>query len=122
MKTIIEWVLVNGGIPVIVFVIGWLSATYLKKWLDKDETGKRKEGAQKLANLADSITDELVKKYPNIPAFLIINSIVDKIIQESGLKPENAQRLIDGALLRAGLTVPEKKTMPLKKINLDTTE
>lgn len=81
-------------------ILGWVLKKYLVPWLG---TGTRLALAQKLAIIADDITDWLVTKFPDATWDDLLDRAVDKLVEILGIEREVAERVTTAAFKRKGL-------------------
>jgi len=74
-----------GGIPLLMFVIGWLVGKYVKPWIHNTDHPGRLEWAKELALIADRVTDALVLKFPEAHWDDLVDKAVDTIIAKMGI-------------------------------------
>lgn len=114
MDKILEMMLTTVGIPVFIFILGWVAARYIKPWVNKsDERFKR---AQEIAMIANRITEALVIQFPNATWDDWLDAAVKKIIEETGLNENIAKREAIHQLLKTQGNEGVKKML---KKNLD---
>ena len=92
MDFIWEKLIVFGGIPIILLIIGYLSGRFLKPWIHKCPA--RLARAQEIALIADRITDEMVLLFPNAKWDNWVNDAIDKLIDATDLKKNPSGRNI----------------------------
>lgn len=100
---ILEFLLNNagslaGGIgTVFMAVIIWFAKKYLVPFL---EVERRHQYAGYIATIADEITDDLVRKYPDEPWAKYFDEAVDRIIDICKIDADIARRAVSAALSR----------------------
>lgn len=95
----IEKLLIMGGIPIVIFILGWLAGRYLRPWLHENE--QRLANAQEIAFIADRITDEMTLMFPNVSWDNWIDKAVDKLIVSCGLEDADvAKREIASQIIK----------------------
>jgi hypothetical protein len=89
--------LLGGFGAVSLTLIMWFAKKYLVPYLKVE---KRRRFAEYIAVIADDITDELIRKYPDKDWIKKIDEAVDKLIEICGIDTEVARRAISAALAR----------------------
>jgi hypothetical protein len=89
--------LLGGFGAVFMTLIIWFSKKYLVPYLKVE---KRRRFAEFIAVIADDVTDELVRKYPDQDWIKKIDEAVDKLIEICGINTEVARRAVTAALAR----------------------
>jgi hypothetical protein len=91
-----EWLSLKSGVFALLGVIvAWLGKTYLAPLL---EVEKHRRYAQWIAQLADEITDDLVRRYPANRFLEFVDQAVDKLMEVCNIEREVARRAINSAL------------------------
>ncbi len=75
----------------------WLTNKYLVPFLEVEH---RRVYARYIASIADEVTDDLVRRYPNREWLKFIDEAVDKVIEICGIDTEVASRAVSAALSR----------------------
>lgn len=83
LNTILEKLIVLGGIPLVMLIIGYLAGRHLKPWIH--ENADRLARAQEIALVADRVTDEMTIMFPGQKWDNWIDEAVDRIIEACGL-------------------------------------
>jgi len=120
METIMIKLLQFGGIPILMFIVGWLVGKYVKPWIHNADHPSRLAWAKELALLADRVTDELVVLNPGATWDDLINDAIDRVIEKLGItdmasmkaravSDEVAYCLRSKGIITAGFS-PKKKT------------
>jgi hypothetical protein len=87
-----------GGIgAVFMALVAWFARKYLLPFL---EIGRRRQYANYIAIIADEVTDDLVRRYPNESWVKYFDEAVDKIISICGIDIEVARRAASAAMSR----------------------
>jgi len=87
-----------GGVgAMFMVVLTYLARTYLVPFLELEH---RRRYATYIATIADEVTDDLVRRYPDKAWLKYIDEAVDKIIDVCGIDREIAERAASAALLR----------------------
>ncbi|MEW6015704.1 MAG: hypothetical protein AB1690_10310 [Candidatus Zixiibacteriota bacterium] len=90
-----------GGLGTIFMaLVVWFARKYLAPYLQVES---RRRYAEYIAAIADEVTDDLVRKYPNNEWVKRIDEAVDKIIEICGIDSEVARRATSAALARKGM-------------------
>ena len=89
--------LAGGMGTVFLALVAWVAKKYLVPFLVVE---KRMRYARYIASIADEITDDLVRKYPDKEWVVYFDEAVDKIISVCGIDTEGAARAISAALTR----------------------
>jgi hypothetical protein len=89
--------LAGGTGAVLMVVVTWLARKYLVPLLELE---KRRRYARYIAIIADEVTDDLVRKYPDEAWLQYIDEAVDKIISVCHIDIEVARRATSAALAR----------------------
>ncbi|PKK83428.1 MAG: hypothetical protein CVT49_08390 [candidate division Zixibacteria bacterium HGW-Zixibacteria-1] len=89
---------IAGGIgAVFMALVVWLTRKYLVPFLVVE---KRRRYARYISCIADEITDDLVRKYPDKEWVVYFDEAVDKVIEVCGIDTEVAGRAVSAALSR----------------------
>lgn len=91
MSLLVEKLLIFGGIPLLIFLIGYLSGKYIKPWLHSSQ--ERLERFEEIAIIADRITDEMILVFPSQNWTVWIDKAVDKLIESCNLKGVKGQEI-----------------------------
>lgn len=92
MNDIIMTLIIKAGIPLALFVIGYLAGRYIRPWLEKKPS--RLARAEEIGLIADRVTDELRLIAPNAHWSKWIDEAVDRLIEACGLPDaDDARRL-----------------------------
>ncbi|MEW5923767.1 MAG: hypothetical protein AB1746_07255 [Candidatus Zixiibacteriota bacterium] len=87
-----------GGLgAVFLALITWLARKYLVPFLAVE---KRRRYAGYISCIADEITDDLVRRYPDKEWIVYFDEAVDKVIEICNIDTEVAQRAVSAALSR----------------------
>jgi hypothetical protein len=87
-----------GGVgAVFMALLAWLVKKYLIPFLDIE---RHRRYAGYIATIADEITDDLVRKYPDKRWLQFIDEAVDRVIEICDIQPEIARRAVSAALAR----------------------
>ena len=103
LGSILEFVFNNliniaGGIgAVFMTLLIWFAKKYLAPFL---EVEKRRRYAKFIATIADEVTDDLVRRYPNDSWAKFFDQAVDKIIEICHIDSEVARRAASAAMSR----------------------
>jgi hypothetical protein len=103
LSSVLEFIANNiislaGGLGTIFMaLIVWFAKHYLVPYLKVE---KRRRYAEYIAVIADEVTDDLVRKYPDNNWLKKLDEAVDKIIDICGVDSEIAQRAVSAALSR----------------------
>lgn len=89
--------LVGGMGAIFMALVAWFTKKYLLPFL---EVGRRRQYARYIATIADEVTDDLVRRYPNEQWAKYFDEAVDKIISICGIDTEVAQRAVSAAMSR----------------------
>ena len=111
MEDFLVQLLIKGGIPLLLLIIGWVAGRYFKPWIYAKP--KRLEAAQEFALIADRITDEMILLFPEAKWDNWIDQAVDKLISSCGLTDADdhkalAHREIASQIVKKGLAGPLK--------------
>lgn len=89
---------IAGGVgTVFLALVAWLTRKYLVPFLTVE---KRRRYAGYISCIADEITDDLVRRYPDKEWIVYFDEAVDKIIEICNIETEVAQRAVSAALSR----------------------
>lgn len=89
---------IAGGVgAVFMALIAWLARKYLVPFLTVE---KRRRYAGYISCIADEITDDLVRRYPDKEWLVYFDEAVDKVIEICNIETEVAQRAVSAALSR----------------------
>lgn len=92
MNDIIMTLIIKAGIPLALFVIGYLAGRYIRPWLQ--EKPARLERAGEIGLIADRVTDEMRLLAPNAHWSEWIDEAVDRLLEACGLPDaDDARRL-----------------------------
>jgi hypothetical protein len=87
-----------GGVSTIFMaLVVWFAKTYLAPYLKVES---RRRYAEYIAVMADEITDDLVRRYPDNAWMKRLDEAVDKLIEVCGIDSEVAARAVSAALSR----------------------
>jgi hypothetical protein len=100
INSLIEKLLLTGGVPLLTLVAGWLAGRYVKPWVH--DSNDRLAKAQEIAIVADRITDELVLAMPTARWDDILDKLVDRLIEALELNRDVAMREGIHALTKRG--------------------
>ncbi|MEP0827747.1 MAG: hypothetical protein HRF51_04430 [bacterium] len=90
-----------GGLgTVFIALVVWFARKYLAPYLQVES---RRRYAEYIAAIADEVTDDLVRKYPENEWVKRIDEAVDKIIEICGIDSEVARRATSAALARKAM-------------------
>lgn len=88
-------------VTLILFAMGWATKKWLIPFLS---TEARKKVAEYILIIADEVTDWLVAKYPEKDIWKYLDKAVDKVIEVCGISREVAERAVEAAMARKGIT------------------
>ena len=111
MEDFLVQLLIKGGMPLALLILGWLAGRYIKPWIHAKPS--RLETANEFALIADRITDELTLQFPSAQWDDWIDQAVDKFISSCGLTDADdhkalAHREIASQIVKKGLAGPLK--------------
>ena len=103
LSSLLEFVAHNiiglaGGVGALFMaILAYLAKTYLVPFLELEH---RRRYAVYIATMADEITDDLVRRYPDKEWLKYLDEAVDKIIDVCNIDREIAERAASAALAR----------------------
>ena len=87
-----------GGVgAVFMALLVWLVKKYLVPFLDIEQ---HRRYAEYIATIADEVTDDLVRKYPDNKWLQYIDEAVDRVMEVCNIESEIARRAVSAALAR----------------------
>ncbi len=87
-----------GGVSTIFMaLVIWFAKKYLAPYLKVES---RRRYAEYIAVMADEITDDLVRRYPDNGWMKRLDEAIDKLIEVCGIDSEVAKRAVSAALSR----------------------
>jgi hypothetical protein len=89
--------LLGGGGAIFSALVVWLARQYLVPYLAVE---KRRRYAEYIALIADEVTDDLIRKYPESDWMKRLDEAVDKIMEICGIEDEIARRAASAAISR----------------------
>ena len=87
-----------GGVgTVLMAIVIWMTKKYLVPYLNLES---RRRYARFITAIADDVTDDLVRKYPDNRWMKYLDEAVDKVIDICGIDQEIAERAVSAAIAR----------------------